>query len=323
METHARYLLVGVFSLLATVGLLVFALWLGKLQLDREFQEYDVRFRESVAGLSVGSIVQYQGIQVGEVRRLRLNPEDPAEVIARVRIDASTPVKTDTRAKLSFTGLTGVAVIEFFGGSATAGLLLDASESPVPTIESEPSVLSKLMSQGSGAVLSAQEVLARISDVLSDANVQRVSNLLANLEGVSGEVRADYPSLRAAMTDLRGIQDQLESAVTRADAVLAQVQAGIAPRGDAAGEGNLFDEARIALAEIQRAAAQLEAFSASGERTVSGIDAAARNELVATLRALQQAAENLARITRRFDQGPSGYLLGRDSLPVYAPESSQ
>jgi phospholipid/cholesterol/gamma-HCH transport system substrate-binding protein len=314
-------LLVGVFSLLATVGLLVFALWLGKLQLDREYQEYDVRFRESVAGLSVGSIVQYQGIQVGEVRRLSLNPEDPAEVIARVRITANTPVKTDTRAKLSYTGLTGVAVIEFFGGTAAAPLLVDAVDALVPMIESEPSALSKLMSEGSGAVLSAQEVLARISDVLSDANVQRVSNLLANLEGVSGAVREDYPDLREAMADLRGVQDRLESAVTRADQLLAQVQAGIAPRAGASGSGDLFAEARSALADIQRAAVQLEAFSASGERTVSGIDAAARNELVATLRALQQAAENLARISRRFDQGPSGYLLGRDSLPVYEPES--
>lgn len=323
METHARYLLVGVFSLLATIGLLVFALWLGKLQLDREYQEYDVRFRESVAGLSVGSIVQYQGIQVGEVRRLSLNPDDPAEVIARVRITANTPVKTDTRAKLSYTGLTGVAVIEFFGGTAAARLLVDAVDDLVPMIESEPSALSRLMSEGSGAVLSAQEVLARISDVLSDANVQRVSNLLANLEDVSGAVREDYPDLREAMADLRGVQARLESAVTRADELLAQVQAGIAPRGDTNGEGDLFAEARTALSDIQSAAVQLEAFSASGERTVSGIDAVAREDLVATLRALQQATENLARITRRFDQGPGDYLLGRDSLPEYAPESNR
>src|SRR5690606_39700492 len=50
---------------------------------DREHQEYDVRFHESVTGLSVGGIVQYHGIQVGEVRKLSLDPKDPREVRVR------------------------------------------------------------------------------------------------------------------------------------------------------------------------------------------------------------------------------------------------
>src|SRR5690606_4981270 len=123
--------------------------------------------------LSVGSIVQYQGIQVGEVRRLDLDPKDPRVVRAHVRVTAGTPVKTDTLAKLSYTGLTGVAVIELFGGTPEAKLLVEVSEVAAPVIESEPSAFAKLMSEGSGAVMNAQEVLARVSRVLNDENLQR------------------------------------------------------------------------------------------------------------------------------------------------------
>jgi phospholipid/cholesterol/gamma-HCH transport system substrate-binding protein len=107
METHARFFLIGVFSLLVSAGLIVFVLWLGKLHLDRDYQDYEIRFRESVTGLSVGGIVQYQGVQIGEVRKLRLDPRDPREVRVLVRVAAASPVKTDTQAQLSYTGLTG------------------------------------------------------------------------------------------------------------------------------------------------------------------------------------------------------------------------
>ena len=45
--------------------------------------------------------MQYNGISVGTIDALSLAPDDPRQVIAAVRLEADTPVKTDTRAKLS------------------------------------------------------------------------------------------------------------------------------------------------------------------------------------------------------------------------------
>jgi phospholipid/cholesterol/gamma-HCH transport system substrate-binding protein len=85
METHARYLLVGISSLIVTAILIIFVLWLGKLEFNRAFQDYDVRFHESVSGLAIGASVQLNGIQVGQVKQLGLDPNNPAEVSAIVR----------------------------------------------------------------------------------------------------------------------------------------------------------------------------------------------------------------------------------------------
>ncbi len=322
METHARFFLIGVFSLVVTVALILFVLWLGRMQLDREYQNYDVRFHESVAGLAVGGIVQFHGIQIGEVRKLSLDPDDPREVSVRVRVSASAPIKTDTRAQLSYTGLTGVAVVELFGGTPEAKLLREVDLRPAPHIDTVPSTLSQLMSGGSGAMHSAQEVMARVAEVLSDDNIHRVSALLDNLQVVSEGIKSDYPSLRAALADARTLERRLSSAAERADRILAQVEAGLrAPSSE--GDRNLFEEARVAVTDIKQAALAIEAFAEKGSTAVDGLDAQARTELAATLQALQQTSENLARITRRFDQAPADYLLGAEALPVYTPKAGK
>jgi phospholipid/cholesterol/gamma-HCH transport system substrate-binding protein len=322
METHARFFLIGLFSLVATLGLILFALWLGKLQLDREFQDYDVRFHESVTGLAVGGIVQYHGIQIGEVRKLSLDAKDPREVRVRVRVAADTPIKIDTKAQLSYTGLTGVAVIEMFGGTPDAKLLREADPRPIPEIDTVPSTLSQLMSGGSGAMHSTQEVMVRISEVLSDANIQRVSALLDNLQVVSTNVKDDYPSLRDALADARVLEQRLSSAAQRADNLLAQMQKGLAVKPGEAGT-DVFDQARLAISEIRAAAGAVEQFAAGGSNTLKGIDVQARTELAATLKALQQTSTNLQRITQHFDQAPAEYLLGGETLPVYTPEPAK
>jgi phospholipid/cholesterol/gamma-HCH transport system substrate-binding protein len=322
METHARFFLIGLFSLVVTIALILFVLWLGKLQLDREYQEYDVRFHESVTGLSVGGLVQYHGIQVGEVRKLSLDPNDPREVRVRVRVAAATPIKTDTRAQLSYTGLTGVAVVEMFGGTPEAKLLREADTRAVPEIDTVPSTLSQLMSGGSGAMHSAQEVLARIAEVLSDENIGRVSTTLDNLAAISDEVKQDYPELRKALADARALEQRLSSAAQRADALLATLQQQLEGEpGDA--QDDLMRQVRDAVAEIRTAARDVDHFAAAGKATFNSLDARSGTELAATLKALQQASENLVNITQKFDQGPADYLLGGESLPIYTPEKAK
>ena len=71
METRAHHVLIGLFTVLAVGCALLFALWMGKSSVDSEFKLYDVVFTEAVSGLSVGSTVQYSGIKVGDVIRLR------------------------------------------------------------------------------------------------------------------------------------------------------------------------------------------------------------------------------------------------------------
>jgi phospholipid/cholesterol/gamma-HCH transport system substrate-binding protein len=331
METHARYFLIGIFSLLVTAGLITFVLWLGKLQLGKEYQEYDVRFHESVAGLAVGGAVQFHGIQIGEVRKLSLDPVDPREISVIVRVTANAPVKTDTKAQLSYTGLTGVAVIELFDGTPEAQLLREADTSAAPRIKAVSSSLSKLLDGSSGAVSGAQEVMARAAKLLSDANIARVSQLLDDLQILGTNVNKDYPQLRAALADARALEQRLSRAAERADSLLAQVQQGIASNAAPSGSDqaigdqanrNLFAEARGAIAAMRDAAASVQSFANVGAGAVTEIDSRQLNaEMLKLIKELRLASTQLERVTRRFDQAPVEYLMGSEALPVYSPKA--
>ncbi len=86
METRAHHVLIGFFTLLVVGAALLFALWLGKIDSDTQFDAYDIVFQEAVSGLSKGSTVEFNGIKIGDVSSLRLDPQDPQRVIARVRV---------------------------------------------------------------------------------------------------------------------------------------------------------------------------------------------------------------------------------------------
>lgn len=213
METHARNFLVGLFALGVMALLILFALWLGKLELGKDYQQYDIHFEESVAGLAKGGLVQFQGVQVGEVRALKLDPLDPRVVIVRVRMAALTPIKTDTKAQLSFTGLTGVAVIELIGGTPNAKLLRLVSSDAVPVITAIPSTLTQLMGDGTHVMQKAQQLMAQISGVLSDENSARVASTLANFEELSAMIKHDYPRLPGAVDEAHRALTEIRRAV--------------------------------------------------------------------------------------------------------------
>ena len=117
METRAHHVLIGLFTVIVVAAALLFGLWLAKSSSDRQFSEYQVVFNEAVSGLSQGSAVQYNGIKVGDVTQLKLDPKDPRKVLARIRVGGDTPVKQDTHAKLTMTGVTGLSIIQLSGGS--------------------------------------------------------------------------------------------------------------------------------------------------------------------------------------------------------------
>ena len=98
------------------------------------------------------------------MRRLTLDPRDPRRVIARIRLQADTPVKIDTKAKLAFIGLTGVAQIQLSGGLPESPRLLPTPERPVPIITTQPSALQNIAE-------AANDIVERLKTILSDENV--------------------------------------------------------------------------------------------------------------------------------------------------------
>ena len=118
METRANYALIGLFTLAVIAAAFGFVYWFSGGDRGQSRQSVRIVFSGSVSGLSNGSVVLFNGIRVGEVTDISLLPEDPRRVLSVVQVDARTPVRTDTRARLEYQGLTGVAQIALVGGES-------------------------------------------------------------------------------------------------------------------------------------------------------------------------------------------------------------
>ena len=117
METKANYTLVGIFTIAVVAAVFGFVYWSQHVGGTGERATYRVLFSSSVSGLRTGSAVLFNGIRVGDVTDLRLNPDNPAQVAAVISIDKKVKVRPDTRAGIEFQGLTGIAAVALNGGS--------------------------------------------------------------------------------------------------------------------------------------------------------------------------------------------------------------
>jgi phospholipid/cholesterol/gamma-HCH transport system substrate-binding protein len=176
METRARYLAIGLFTLTVIAAGFGFVYWLYSGGGFREQATYQVRFDGPVSGLLVGSAVLFNGIRVGEVTELSLSAENPKEVLATVAIERSTPVRADTVIGMDFQGLTGSPVILLTGGSATAPLIT-AQDGVVPTLVAEPD-------SGQSMTQAARETLRKLDGILVD-NADPLHSVIENFKTFS------------------------------------------------------------------------------------------------------------------------------------------
>lgn len=322
METKAHHILIGAFVLLTLIGGLVFALWVARVSLDDEFDEYDVVFTETVTGLTKGALVNFNGIQVGEVRRLSLDRNDAAKVLARVRVDAGTPVKTDTSARLTYTGLTGVAIIELVAGTPDAPPLLPAEDAEVAVIVAVPSAIQKFMTDGGDVLTRINETMIRIGEILSEENARRLTETLAHIESIMAQVdddkaalgealrRADqaFADLSAASTAFQQLASQGGATMTRVDQLLAQ------------DFGPATSDLKQTLASLKEVAARVESLLGRNQGQINQLAQQGVPNLNAALEDLRVLAASLQRVSERLEAAPADYLLQRDRPREYHPK---
>ena len=172
METRAPYALIGLFVLAVIAAAFGFVYWLHNSGGLTERTVYRVRFQNTVSGLLTGAAVLFNGIRVGEVTDLRLDPDNPLLVNATIAVSASTPVRADTKAGLDFQGLTGVPVITLQGGTT----LLSAAQKS----SAEPYVLVADPAAGQSMTATARDTLRRLDIILAD-NSEPIRSTMANL----------------------------------------------------------------------------------------------------------------------------------------------
>ena len=199
METKASYLVTGAFTLAVIASVFGFLYWVqngagGGSSSDRA--AYRVVFAGSVSGLHTGSSVLFDGMRVGEVTRLSLDPHDPRRVEALVALDRTTPVRADTKVALAFQGLTGLANVSLSGGAPDAPPLA-ADASGLPTIYADANA-------GADLTQAARAMLGRIDNMVAE-NEQAMRASMHNVETVTATLAKNSQRLDAVMAGLESL----------------------------------------------------------------------------------------------------------------------
>ena len=182
METDKHYFFEGLFIIGFSIAAAIFAVWLGSTG-HHDDVIYRIHFPDSVSGLTAGDPVKYRGIDVGTVKSMIIDPDNPRLVQVDVRLRKETPVKTDTRASLELKGITGVIFIELNGGDPAAKLLLAVTPpGKMPEIPSEKTGLKAMLDE-----------LPKLVDKFSAIGDQ-AKEVMTNVGALTNKVKAN-PSL--------------------------------------------------------------------------------------------------------------------------------
>ncbi|MCW3784645.1 MlaD family protein [Defluviimonas salinarum] len=293
METRARFVLIGLFTIVGFLAALGFVLWLAKVQLDRTYAQYDILFG-TVAGLSTTGAVRYNGVDVGKVLTIALDRDDPSLVRVRIEIFASTPVRTDTVATLASQGVTGVAFIALEGGSADAEPLEPVPPAEVSVIRSEKSVVQDLMVTGPELLAEAKALITEVRGFTAAENRDAVAGILVNIRDATGRIDA--------------LATRAEESLSRFDAALVAAESGLA-----ATDGLLQRDMPALVADLRSAADSTGA-------AMDGLRRATQNDLPRLSTQISALIADASGVIARFDalarkigSDPGRFLLGNET----------
>ena len=220
-------------------------------------------------------------------------------------VAAGSPIKQDTRARLSITGVTGTAIIQLLGGTPESPPLRTRPDQPA-VIVADPSPIAKLMSGGEDLITSITRLLDQANRMFSEANITRFGQIVVNIEQATGNLADQSGGLDQAMTRLNASLNHASGVLRSLDGLLDQ-------------EGRqILRQALATMNSLQRSSREVENLLVDNRDSLeSGMQGLAG--LGPMLQDLGESLDSLRTFSRRLEQNPAGYLLQRDTLEEFRP----
>lgn len=304
-------MLVGAFVLVLGAGLMGVVLWLasgGALQ--KRYDLYLAIETEPVAGLNLNAPVKYNGVDVGKVRTIQLDPANPEHVRLVFAIERGTPINQDTLAVLKTQGLTGIAYVELEGGGRESAPLRASAPGQYPEIRTKPSLSARLENVLTSVLAKLDQTSNNINAMLSDDNRVAFTHALSDIAAVSHTLAARKTTLDAGIASAAQTFDNAARVTAQLGPVIEQIS-------------------RSAQA-VERMGNEAALASTSAGKTVDSVGADVKRLTAETVPELQRLlgelsvlSNSLRRLSDQTERNPAGLLLGHSPVPEGPGESSQ
>jgi phospholipid/cholesterol/gamma-HCH transport system substrate-binding protein len=353
METRANYALIGIFTLAVIAGAFGFLIWFTGAEKQGGRVTYKIVFTGSITGLSKNGVVLFNGVPVGTVTKIDLMPQDPSRVYALVEVDGKVPVRADTKARLEYTGFTGVASVALTGGATDAP--------PLPTSPQEPGVIVADRSDFQDLIATARRIATEATDFFdktnhlidensasitaSVKNAEKFSNALAansdglkdfmgaiadvgksikpltaKLDVLAGDadnvVKAINPDdVKTIVADFASLSAKLDKAADKVDGVLTNLN-GFLATGDSKGA---FGEVAEAAKSIKKAADDLDSRMKEIAANINRFTGSGLRQYEALAVDSRKTLEQINQAVRSIENNPQQFLFGKSpQVPEYS-----
>jgi len=282
---------VGVFFLILVGAFSAFLLAVAGSVLWKSEDTYFVRYTDtSVAGLQIGGGVVYQGIVLGTVDDIEIDPANVEDIIVTMQLEEGTPIKTDVRARIVPVGITGLSRIELSGGTQDAERL-----PPGSFVTAGQSTMTDLTESLQSILTNINVVLEDISGVLTPATVRRVDTIIANVEEI---VLDNRESVASSLDQFGAAAEGLAGSVRDAERLVGELRRSV-------------EAADVA----ERAREVSDVVGRTGD-LISELDLLLRqnrDEIGETVQSITDTARMLNNFAFQINENPSLLLLSRDT----------
>ena len=297
MEREANYAAVGAFVLVVALAAALFVYWYSGTRVHRTYERYEIYFNGSVSGLEQGAAVRYLGVRVGRVVDMRIDPRDAGRVEVIAAIESTTPVSPRTIAELDLQGLTGLLYIDLQQSAQPAAPAVPSLRYPV--IRAAPSQFDAFVAGLPRLSAAAGGVIQRLNRLLSDHNIDDISQSLDNISAASRSLPATVRSVNELLAQLRVATAELTATAGSARRVM-----------DTAGPQIVSTVQRLnKMADnLTQATDQLDQMIAENRANVRSFTHASLPEIESFVREGRAAAEDIRQLSESLRQNPSQLL---------------
>jgi phospholipid/cholesterol/gamma-HCH transport system substrate-binding protein len=189
MNNNRKHLAVGLFVIISTA--IAVSVWLWFSANSRQsYNTYLAVFTEPVDGVSTNSVVKYNGVEVGRVKKIELDSENQHNIFVYLNVLQSVAVHVQTYASIKAQGITGLSYINLSipKDVKDGKILTPHNKLPYPRIQTRASLLYSLTEQAQSIGNNVNEVSAQMKFLLDKKNLEHVAKTLSNLDKISNTI---------------------------------------------------------------------------------------------------------------------------------------
>lgn len=284
----------GLMVVISGIILVAFIFAISGLELLKKTKDYKVLLQHT-GGVVVGSLVRYGGMEVGKVSAVKIAEPDHSYLEIGIRINAKTPVKTDSEAYLSSVGLLGDFYIEISPGSPQAPELPEGSQ-----IKSrETAQFTQLTQPVEELSLKMQSLIDRINDLINDQSRQHIASMIATMDTMLiynvKNVNQIMTNLNRTTAHFEKISGQIEKVVANENINVEETYKNI---------DQLVLETQALTRELKETTTTLNQMLVARDQNLAEI-----------LRNMESTTENLEQFTRHIKDRPWNLIRKSDPKP--------